>query len=89
MTEIIRTPTKATGGITPEEKIALEAHTKLWIERAMRTKTVDVEEITQAIHDLYEVVGLKKPKVIVVPSPIVMAFAYGAIITLLEKRNSA
>ena len=78
MTKIVRTPTKATGGITADEEKAMKAHADLWISRAMRTTPVDVDEITSAVHDLYAAAGLKQPRVVVVPSPLVMAFAYGA-----------
>ena len=78
MTKITRTPTKATGGITADEAKAMKAHADLWISRAMRTTPVDVDEITSAVHDLYAAAGLKQPRVVVVPSPLVMAFAYGA-----------
>jgi hypothetical protein len=78
MTNIVRTPTKATGGITDAERDAMKKHADLWISRAMRTTPVDVDEITSAVHDLYAAAGLKQPRVVVVPSPLVMAFAYGA-----------
>lgn len=78
MTKIVRTPTKATGGITDAERDAMKKHADLWISRAMRTTPVDVDEITSAVHDLYAAAGLKQPRVVVVPSPLVMAFAYGA-----------
>ena len=78
MTKIVRTPTKATGGITDAERDEMKKHADLWISRAMRTTPVDVDEITSAVHDLYAAAGLTQPRVVVVPSPLVMAFAYGA-----------
>ena len=88
MTKIVRTPTKATGGITDAERDAMKKHADLWISRAMRTTPVDVDEITSAVHDLYAAAGLKKPRVVVVPSPLVMAFAYGASAAILWHRKS-
>ena len=85
---ITRTPTRATGGITLAEKAAMDEHAKLWISRAMRTTPVDLEEITAAVHDLYVAAGLKKPRVVLAPSPLVMAFAYGAA-TVIWGRNNA
>jgi hypothetical protein len=88
MAKITRTPTRATGGITPAEKDAMDAHAKLWISRAMRTTPVDLEEITAAVHDLYAAAGLEKPRVALAPSPLVMAFAFGAA-TVIWGRNNA
>src|SRR5271157_6210291 len=78
MANIIRTPTKAHGGITPEEKQQMDDHAKLWISRAMRTDPIEPDKIIYAIERLYEVSGLKKPRVVIAPSPLVMAFACGA-----------
>jgi len=58
MTKIVRTPTKATGGITDAERDEMKKHADLWISRAMRTTPVDVDEITSAVHDLYAAAGL-------------------------------
>ena len=76
--KIVRTETKATGGITPDEKLRMDAHTKIWISRAMRTAPIESGKIIPAIEGLYKAAGLKKPRVVIVPSPLVMAFAYGA-----------
>ena len=89
MTKIVRTPTQATGGITADEAKAMKAHADLWISRAMRTTPVDVDEITSAVHDLYAAAGLKQPRVVVVPSPLVMAFAYGASAAIWWNRKTA
>ena len=78
MTKIVRTPKKLAGGITPEEKVRLDAHAQLWIKRAMRTDPIEPSKIIPAIEGLYAAAGLKKPRVVIVPSPLVMAFAYGA-----------
>ncbi len=55
----------------------MDAISKKWIANAFRTDPVNPEETKKAIEDLYSVSGLKKPRV-VVPSPLVMAFAAGA-----------
>ena len=78
MTKIIRTKTKATGGVTPEEKTKLDAVAKEWIDIAMRTDPIEPDKIIPAIEGLYAAANLKKPRVVIVPSPLVMAFAYGA-----------
>jgi hypothetical protein len=78
MTKIIRTKMRAEGGITPEEKARMDEHSKLWISRAMRTDPIDPDKIIPAIEGLYKVAGLKTPRIVIVPSPLVMAFAYGA-----------
>ena len=89
MTKIVRTPTKATGGVTDAELAAIKNHSELWISRAMRTTPVNVAEITSDIENLYAVAGLKTPRVVVVPSPLVMAFAYGASAAIWHNRNAA
>ena len=78
MAKIIRTKTKAHGGITPQEKIAMDAHAELWIKRALRTDPIEPDKIIPTIEGLYAAAGLKKPRVVIAPSPLVMAFAYGA-----------
>lgn len=87
--KIVRTPTKVTGGITPKEKIALDAHAQLWIKRAMRTDPIEPDKIIPAIEGLYAAAGLKKPRVVIVPSPLVMACAYGAATAIWDRRGSA
>jgi Zn-dependent protease with chaperone function len=44
----------------------------------MRTDPIDPAKIVPAIEGLYAAAKLKKPRVVIVPSPLVMAFAYGA-----------
>ena len=78
MAKIVRTPTKATGGITPEEKLRRDAVAQEWIGIAMRTRPIDPEKIIPAIKGIYAAAKLKEPRVVIVPSPLVMAFAYGA-----------
>ena len=78
MAKIIRTKIRAEGGITPEEKVMMAVHTKKWIDVAMRTDPIEPDKIIPAIEGLYAAAGLKKPRVVIVPSPLVMAFSYGA-----------
>ena len=89
MSKIIRIPSKVTGGITPEEKIALDAHAQLWIKRALRTDPIEPDKIIPAIEGIYASAGLKKPRVVIVPSPLVMAFAYGASAAIWHDRRGA
>ena len=78
MSMIIRTATKAAGGITADEKRRMDEHAKVWISRAMRTDPIEPDKIIPAIKALYAAAGLKEPRVVIAPSPLVMAFAYGA-----------
>ncbi|MBK8127342.1 MAG: hypothetical protein IPK56_11780 [Elusimicrobia bacterium] len=75
--KIVRTPTRASGGITSEEKMRMGALVEKWKSIAFKTGRCDVTKITDAIERLYASAGLKKPRVVVVPSPFVMACAYG------------
>lgn len=88
MAKIIRTPTKAQGGITLDEKRRMDDHVKLWTARAFRTDPIEPEKIVPAIEGLYAIAGLKTPRVVIVPSPLVMAFAYGAASAILHTRNA-
>jgi hypothetical protein len=88
MSRIIRTPTSARGGITAAERSAMEEYANMWIARAMRTDPIEPEMIIPAIEALYAAAGLKKPRVVIVPSPLVMAFAYGAAAAIWHERSA-
>jgi len=75
--EIVRKPDRAEGGITKEETALLKIHTAKWIANAMRTDKADPEIVKKNIIDLYAAAGLPAPRVVLVPSPLVMAIAYG------------
>jgi hypothetical protein len=86
--KITRTPTTATGGITADEKARLDAHAALWNERIMGTDPIKPEKIIPAIEGIYAAAGLKKPRVVIAPSPLVMAFAYGAAAAIWHQRGA-
>ena len=88
MVKITRTPTKATGGITLEEKAKMDAISQEWIGIAMRTDPIEAGKITAAITALYAKAGLKAKRIVIAPSPIVMAFAYGAAAAIWHRRKS-
>jgi hypothetical protein len=75
--KLIRRPEYAEGEITADERKLLDAHTQLWLQRSMRTQAIEPETITAAIKQLYAVAGLKEPRVVIVPSPLVMKIAGG------------
>ena len=77
MSKIVRTPSRVEGGITPEEKQRLDAHAAKWIANAMSTEPVNPTRLTAAIKSLYAAADLKEPRVVIVSSPRVMAFAGG------------
>ena len=89
MSKIVRTPTRAEGGITPEEKAELDKVSDFWSKNAMRTDRADINKLASAIHGIYEAAGLKKPRVVLVPSPMVMAAAYGASAAIWYQRKNA
>ena len=88
MNKIIRTPSKAHGGITSVEKEKMDQHAKLWIARAMRTEPINREKITLSIQALYKAANLPLPRVIIVPSPIVMATAGTFAARIIATRNA-
>ena len=75
MSKIIRRPDFAGGGLTQAERDAMAEHAQLWIARAMRTDPIEPEKIGAAIGGLYRAAGLAPPRVVIVPSPLVMALA--------------
>ncbi len=87
--KIIRTPTRAEGGITESERAQMRALSEVWINRAFRTDPIEPDKIIPAIEGLYAAAGLKKPRVVIAPSPLVMAFAYGAASAIWAARKSA
>ncbi|WP_245440201.1 DUF6745 domain-containing protein [Mesorhizobium sp. Z1-4] len=88
MPQIIRRKDFAGGGITPEERLRMDEHAKLWISRAFRTDPIEPDKIIPAIEGLYAVAGLKKPRVVIVPSPLVMAFAFGASTAIWHRKKN-
>ncbi len=89
MGKIVRTKTRATGGITAEEKLRLDAVAADWTANAFRTDPVDPERLTSAIKRLYAAADLREPRVVIVPSPLVMAAAYGASAAIWYRRKNA
>jgi hypothetical protein len=62
--KIVRTPTKATGGVTPEELEKMKVHSNMWIKHIMRTETADYEKLRAALHQIgYDYVELSYDKV--------------------------
>jgi len=85
---IVRTPTKASGGITEEEKVLLKEHTDKWIKMILRTTLTDFTKLKPAIEGLYAAADLANPIVVLAKSPIQMVFMYGAAAALLSKKNT-
>jgi len=75
--KIIRTTKRAEGGITEEEKKKMDAISKKWIDIALRTSPTDYKDVEDSITRLYAAADLSKPNIVLVPSPRVMAWAYG------------
>lgn len=88
MSKIIRTPTKVAGGITKEEEVLLKQHADMWIKRILSTESADFTKLKPAIIGMYKAADLAEPEVILVKSPIMMVFMYGACSVLVEKKNA-
>ena len=86
--KIVRTPTKVAGGITKEEEVLLKQHADMWIKRIVSTETADFSKLEPAIKGLYRAAKLAEPEVLLVKSPIMMAFMYGACSVLVAKKNA-
>jgi len=87
-TKIVRTPTRAKGGITDEEKEQMRIITDKWIKNAFQTGEIDKEKLKDAIKGLYRVAKLKEPRVVIVPSPLIMALSYGLSAGWWEANNN-
>lgn len=87
MAKFVRTPTYVAGGLTEDEKVAMAAHTQKWVANALSTEPVEPARLTAAIRSLYRVTGQKQPRVVIVPSPLVMAFAGGFAAAIWESRK--
>ena len=48
---------------------------ELWVGNALQTAPIEPAAIVPAIEDIYRLAGFGKPRVIIVPSPGVLAFA--------------
>lgn len=75
-TRVVRTPMRAEGGVTPEERARMDAITREWIAIAYRTDPIAPELIVPAIKRLYAVSGLAEPRVEIVPSPLALRRAF-------------
>jgi hypothetical protein len=84
--KIVRTKTKATGGVTPDELAQMRLLTEQWIAYAFQTGRVNRPALIEAIKGLYRVCDLAEPVVVVVPSPYVMVLA-GSVAALLHTRT--
>jgi hypothetical protein len=84
-----RTPTSATGGLTEQEMATLQEYAQLWAERANRTRPIDPDKIIPAIKALYAAAEFSEPRIVVVPSPGVMAFAGAFAADIWERREDA
>jgi len=84
---IVRKPHMATGGITDAEREQMATLVKEWTAISFRTKPIDHPKITAAIKGIYAAAKLKEPRVVIVPSPLVMAFAYGAAAAIWYQRK--
>ena len=89
MEKITRTPIKATGGITPEEKIKMDAIADKWIKNTLRTDKADIKEVERSITALYAAAGLKKPRIVLVPSPFVGRLASGISAAIWHLRKNS
>ncbi len=72
-----RTPTRAEGGVTEKEKEEMDTISKKWIEIAFKTGSTNHDKLKKAIKGLYKAADLEEPRVVIVPSPLIMAYAYG------------
>ena len=70
-------PSQAPGEVTDVQLRVLESHAAQGIANALSTEPVVAERLVPAVHALYAAAGLKPPRVVIVSSPIVMAFAGG------------
>lgn len=66
--------------LTDEHRAQLKPWAQRWIANAMSTKPMDDDDrakCVEAVYGMYEAAGLKRPRVVFVPSPFVARFAAG------------
>lgn len=70
-----RSEASVLGGITEAERQELLQYGQLWQQRHLRTAPIEREAIVPGIEALYRSAGLPRPRIVIVPSPGVLAFA--------------
>lgn len=60
-----------------------------WAEYALRTSSIELVRVQPLVEALYALAGLRKPRVVIVPSPGAMAFAGGIAASVWDKRKSS
>ena len=60
----------------------------MWTKRILSTETADFSKLEPAIKGLYKAANLVEPEVILVKSPIMMVFMFGACSVLLDKKKA-
>lgn len=86
--EFIRTPTRAKGAVTEEEKAKMALVAQKWIAIALRTEPIEPEKIAPAIRRLYRAADLEEPLVVTASSPLAMALAGMLATTMLSLRET-
>lgn len=86
--EHIRSSTAASGGLTEEEWKKLSEHHQRWVNVSSRKEPVDQEKIATEIKRLYVAASLATPRVAIVTSPGVMAFAGTFAKHILENQHN-
>lgn len=77
--------------LTPEHEVMLPSWRDRWIANAMSIAAMtddDRAACTEAVYGLYEAAGLKRPRVVFVPSPFVGAFATGFAAAIWQVRKN-
>ena len=87
--QFIRTPTRAAGAVTEEEKAKMALVAQKWIAIALRTEPIEPEKITPAIKRLYAAADLAEPLVVIASSPLAMALTGVLATTILSLRETS
>ena len=86
--EFVRTPTRAAGGVTEEEKVKMAVVAQKWIAIALRTEPIEPDKIVPAIKRLYAAADLADPLVVMSTSPLAMALAGVLATTIYSLRET-
>jgi hypothetical protein len=82
MRQPVRKPNLASGRPTFDEELALELLAEKWRPHIDSTEPVDKQQVIDTVKALYAACQLKEPRVVVVPSPAVMAIASSIVATM-------
>lgn len=79
MNQMVRRKQGPCHELTAEDRDKMRQIYQKWHNVSVQTGRVDPEAVTRAVKELYAALGAGDPQVVIVPSPMAAAFAFGAL----------